>query len=45
MTQANLSMKQKTDSQIQNRLVVAMRVGAGEAWIGSSGLADANYCI
>ena len=40
----NLSMKQ-TDSDIENRHVVAKWEGGGEGWSGSLGLADANYYI
>ena len=35
----------ETDSQMENRLVVAGGTGAGEDWIGSLGLADADYAI
>ena len=36
----------ETDSQTENRLVVAKEEGVcGEGWIGSLGLADANYYI
>ena len=41
----NLSMKQK-QTHIENSLVVAKGKGVvGEGWIGSLGLADANYYI
>ena len=37
--------KTETDSDIENRLVVAKGKGVGEGWSGSLGLADANYYI
>ena len=41
MTQINLSTKQKQT----HRSVVAKGEGEGEGWIGTLGLADANYYI
>ena len=38
---SELIYETETDSDIENRLVVA-KVGVGEGWIGSLGLADAN---
>ena len=42
-----LIYRTETDSQTQrtNRLVVARAGGVGEGWIGSLGLADANYYL
>ena len=41
----NEPMKEtKTDSQM-SRLVAAKGWRVGEGWIGSLGLAEANYCI
>ena len=37
-----LIYKTETDSQTENRLVVAKGRGVGEDWIGNLGLADAN---
>ena len=47
MTQKNLSTKQKETHRHRerNRLVVAKGEGLGKEWIGSFGLADANYYI
>jgi len=45
MTQTNLSVKQKTDSQTENRLMISKRGGSREGWIRSMGLANANYYI
>ena len=41
----NLSTKQKQIHRLENRLVVAKGMGGGEGWVGSLGLADANYYI
>ena len=37
--------KTETDSDIENKLVVAKGRGEGEGWSGSLGLVDANYYI
>ena len=33
----------ETDSQTENKLVVAMGESVGEGWVGSLGLAHGNY--
>ena len=46
MTQRNLSTKQKqTDRHREQTCGFQGGGGAGEGWIGSLGLADANYYI
>ena len=35
----------ETETDSENRLVVVKGEGVGEGWIGSLGLADANYYI
>ena len=44
MTQMSLSMIYRI-MDIENRLVVAKREGAGEGWSGSLGLAVVSYYI
>ena len=46
MTQRNLSMKQKQTHRHREQTCDCQEVGsAGEGWIGSWGLAGANYYI
>ena len=35
----------ETDSQTENKLVVAMGESVGEGWVGSLGLAHGNYDV
>ena len=44
MTQMNLSSEKKL-MDLENRLVIAKRVGEGVVWTGSLGLIVADYCI
>ena len=37
--------KKETNSDLENRLVVAVGVGEGVGWTGSLRLVDANHCI
>ena len=39
------SYRTETDTQVENRLVVAKREGEGEGWTGSLVLAETNYYI
>ena len=46
MTQMNLSMKEKQTHRHREQTCGCQGVGGtGEGWIGSLGLADANWCI
>jgi len=45
MTQMNLSTRQRQTHRRRGQTVVAKGEGLEEGWIGSLGLADANYCI
>ena len=45
MTQMNLSTKQKQTHRHREQACGCQESGAGEGWIGSLELADANYYI